>query len=276
MLAAFIVGPARAGELPKAQADGKQSSEREIAKRKIRFANLEWDVKGSGDSKRVGPGPNYFSDSTNNVYLDESGRLHLRITHSRESGGRIRWWCAEVICSQPLGEGYGDYCWQIDSPLTADPNIVFGLFTWDTNAAEENHREIDIELISTWGGPSSEANAQYVVQPWDVKGRRKRWRLDSSPISTHTFNWRPNSIQFLSIVGLQETSPVAATPAQTWTFSGKDVPHHGGERVRMNLWLLGPPAQDAKECEVVIGKFEFNPVGVPDGSPASTGVGSSK
>jgi hypothetical protein len=33
---------------------------------------------------QVGPGPNYFSDSTNNVWLDGMGQLRLRITNRTE------------------------------------------------------------------------------------------------------------------------------------------------------------------------------------------------
>ena len=49
-----------------------------------------WMVKRS--TGRVGPGPNYFSDSTNNVWVDGSNRLHLKITKSGN-----KWQCAEVI-----------------------------------------------------------------------------------------------------------------------------------------------------------------------------------
>src|SRR5436305_806293 len=64
--------------------------------RTISFSGYTWAVKAS--TGRVGPGPNYFSDSTNNVWVDTQGRLHLKIT---KVGGR--WNCAEVINQQSLG-----------------------------------------------------------------------------------------------------------------------------------------------------------------------------
>ena len=39
----------------------------------------------------VGPGPNYFSDSTTNVWTDTNGWLHLRITHRANA-----WQCASI------------------------------------------------------------------------------------------------------------------------------------------------------------------------------------
>ena len=40
----------------------------------INWSNYNWQVK-SGDM--VGPGPNYFSNDTSNVSVDEQGRLHV-------------------------------------------------------------------------------------------------------------------------------------------------------------------------------------------------------
>jgi hypothetical protein len=66
----------------------------------LQFSGYDWLVKTS-DSK-VGPGPNYFSDSADNVFVDAQGQLHLRIT---ESDGR--WYCAEIISTRSFS--YGTY-----------------------------------------------------------------------------------------------------------------------------------------------------------------------
>src|SRR5438034_3134844 len=90
--------------------------------RTISFSGYTWSVKTSVGP--VGPGPNYFSDSTNNVSVDAQGRLHLRITHT---GGN--WYCAEIVCQRTLG--YGNYVFHVDgTPATLDANVVLGLFTW--------------------------------------------------------------------------------------------------------------------------------------------------
>lgn len=54
----------------------------------IGFAGYTWAVKSSAG--KVGPGPNYFSSSTSNVWVDGAG-LHLKITKAK-----ARWYSAEV------------------------------------------------------------------------------------------------------------------------------------------------------------------------------------
>ncbi|HVM50372.1 MAG TPA: hypothetical protein VMU04_20255, partial [Candidatus Acidoferrum sp.] len=49
------------------------------AVRWVSFSGYDWWVKSSTGT--VGPGPNYFSDSTNNLWVDTVGQLHLRITN---------------------------------------------------------------------------------------------------------------------------------------------------------------------------------------------------
>jgi len=117
--------------------------------RSIYFSGENWFVKaGSG---RLGPGPNYFSDSQNNVWVDSQGRLHLRIT---KVGGK--WYCAEVISARSFG--YGTYRFYLDSPVDAlDSNAVVGLFTWSDDPAF-NNRELDIEF-GRWG-TTNNLNAQ--------------------------------------------------------------------------------------------------------------------
>ena len=50
--------------------------------RVISFAGHDWTVKDAGEGK-VGPGPNYFSNSAETVWFDADGRLHLRIERRR-------------------------------------------------------------------------------------------------------------------------------------------------------------------------------------------------
>src|SRR5947209_5357603 len=66
--------------------------------RTLQFSGYDWVVKAS--DHRVGPGPNYFSDSDENISVDAQGRLHLRLT--QRDG---RWHCAEVISAQSFGYG---------------------------------------------------------------------------------------------------------------------------------------------------------------------------
>src|SRR6478736_1205781 len=96
----------------------------------ITFAGRSWKVKIA--STQVGPGPNYFSDSTNNVWVDSTGRLHLRVAKTKG-----RWYCAEVVLNATLG--YGTYRFYLDNAVDAlDPNVVLGIFTWSDDPIYNN------------------------------------------------------------------------------------------------------------------------------------------
>ncbi len=73
----------------------------------IHFSGYDWRVGNSKDN-RQGPGPNYFSDSKENVWLDDGGNLHLKITH-RDG----RWNCAKISLLE--SHGYGTYIFHVAS-----------------------------------------------------------------------------------------------------------------------------------------------------------------
>jgi hypothetical protein len=206
----------------------------------ISFAGYPWTVKTSAGT--VGPGPNQFSDSPQNVWVDAAGQLHLRITH-RDG----RWQCAEVTLGRSLG--YGTYAFTIASAIgNLDPNVVLGLFTWD-DAPADNHREIDIEF-ARWGNAASATNAQYAIQPVGI-GQLNRFAQPQVAPSRHSFAWSPKQIAFLRTPG--------ATPAGSgWLYKGRGVPRAGAERAHINLWLdRGRAPTDGAEIEVVLSGFSF-------------------
>ena len=99
--------------------------------RTIRFSGYDWLVKTS--TVLVGPGPNYFSDDEENVWIDDLGRLHLRVT--RDADGH--WRASEVVLQASLG--YGQYRFALEGTAQElDPNVVLGLFTWQDDPSE-NH-----------------------------------------------------------------------------------------------------------------------------------------
>lgn len=209
--------------------------------RTVAFAGSSWAVKAS--TGVVGPGPNVFSDSGQNVWVDAGGQLHMRITN-RDG----QWQSAEVILDRSLG--YGTYRWTLASPVgRLDPNVVLGLFTWSDDAAY-NHREIDIEM-ARWGNSTSAANAQYAVQPWDGPGNLVRFTQPDASPTTHEFTWTQKSVSFRSATAAGQT-------ISAWNYAGRNVPRAGNERTRMNLWLNGgaPPTNGA-EVEVVLSGFRF-------------------
>lgn len=210
--------------------------------RTVEFSGYSWQVKSS-DDEPIGPGPNHFSDSADNVWVDSSGRLHLKLT--RANG---RWYSAEVINTQRLGRGR--YSFDLDSPVSDfDPNVVLALFTWSNDPAHiarHRHRGIAIKF-SRWAQAANPTNGQYVVQPYFRSGKLKEVRQPPAPSSTQSFDWRQNDVTFTSS---------SAVPS-TWT-SSVDVPPPGSEHVHINLWLYnGAAPTNGRTAEVIIKSFKF-------------------
>lgn len=209
--------------------------------RTIAFSGYSWAVKSS--TEVVGPGPNVFSSSPENVWVDAAGQLHLRVT-SRNG----RWLSAEVFLDRSLG--YGTYRFMIASPVAdLDPNAVLGLFTWNDDPAY-NHREVDVEF-ARWGNAGDPTNGQYVVQPYDRAGNLTRFVQPLSAPSSHSFTWRTKGVNFAS-------TDAAGRTIANWGYTGSSVPRAGGERIHLNLWLnRGLPPADGAEIEVVLSAFSF-------------------
>lgn len=215
----------------------------------LRFSGYDWLVK----SAVGGPGPNNFSDSTNNVWLDTSGRMHLRITHRSN-----QWQCAEIYSTKSLG--YGSYRFRLDSRVdNFDARVVLGLFTY-SNDPVYNNREIDIEF-GRWANRDEARDGQFVVQP-AVPEHRVRFTMPVGLAnSTHQFTWESNRIVFQSLRGAYSPRSDPSDVLTEWTYTSSGVPQAGDENTRMNLWLYqGIPPADLKEVEVVIQSFEFVPL----------------
>lgn len=224
--------------------------DREPVFRTIEFSGRTWKVKAS--ETRAGPGPNYFSDREEDIWVDKNGQLHLRIVFRNG-----RWYCTEVFTAEPLG--YGMYTFTLASRVDRlDKNVVLGLFVWDDTAPEYNYREIDIEF-SRWGEEEGD-NSQFTVQPWDHTGNRHRFNIElREDYSTHSFDWSADSIQFSSFQG-RESPPDPGDEIESWLYDGDDIPPEGEGNARINLWLLnGNPPSDGQEVEVIIEAFEFVP-----------------
>jgi hypothetical protein len=221
----------------------------ERTRRTLRFSGYDWNVKYS-DDLRVGPGPNYFSDAWEDVWVDENDRLHLKIVH-RDGN----WYATEVFTKVPFG--YGKYVFYLASGVDQlDKNVVLGLFTWETVSPPGYHnREIDIEFAK-WGVEGGD-NAQYVVQPCGP--RSFPWGLSGAD-STHGFDWQPRRVYFQSFEGHQAFPVPNADAIQSWEYVGSCIPPEGVGNARINLWLTGGnPPSDGKEVEVIIERFDFLP-----------------
>lgn len=207
----------------------------------IDFSGYPWRVK-QAEKVRVGPGPNYFSDSTANVWIDSEG-LHLKLDF-RDN----KWFCAEVVLNQSLG--YGEYTFQLSSRVDAlDYNAVFAGFIYESTT-----REFDMEFSRALAAPQ---NAQYVVQPFCHSGNLFRFQMPAETLSSHRFLWRADSIVFISWRG-HEAEPAASTTINSWRYEGADIPPPGGERMRFNLWLFQGNAAQTKN-QVIVKSFGFKP-----------------
>jgi len=216
------------------------------SQRYINFSGYEWIVRTSNGNLE-GPGPNLFNDSINNIWLDENGFLHLKITKSMDT-----WYCAEVYSVESFG--YGTYSFKLKSGFeNIDINVVLGLFTY----LDDTH-EIDIEF-SKWGYVNN-LNGQYVVQPYYIEGNVHRFDMDSqNNTSIHSFTWCENYISFSSEIG-NEFGSDSNIKVDDWIYLGNSIPKNSTEKVHINLWLMnGLPPSDNKEYEVIIEEFKFIP-----------------
>ena len=241
------------------------------------FCGEEWNIK-SYENTLVGPGPNYYSNSINNVWKDNQGNLHLRIIKRED-----KWYCAEVYTKRE-GLGYGKYEFDLGEVIMGkrngdreisyendlDENIVVGLFTYDGSlTAHKSRNEIDIEF-ARWGDANGDLG-NFVVWYDATEGNENRnhysFPIDLGDNSTHSFEWTANNIIYIS-------SGIPGCPVypESFEYIGPDeegygyipIPHE--EQVHMNLWLYddtgnnvqGFPADlNVEEVEVVIKNFQF-------------------
>nr|WP_239558542.1 glycoside hydrolase family 16 protein [Peribacillus deserti] len=215
----------------------------------IKFSGYDWYVKDSGNAK-WGPGPNVWSKD--NVWIDQQGRLHLRITKRHGV-----WTCPELYSAETLG--YGTYRFYIDGRIdNLDPNAVLGLFTHDSLSEDANdvhYREIDIEYAK-WGNAGNRNNAHYTVQPYNKEGNLHSFHSPAVTQSMHSFTWKADEITFNSSTGHVTGK---GTTIQEWRYRGDDIPDSKNERVDINLWLFKGKAPASNNVEVIIRKFEFIP-----------------
>ena len=212
--------------------------------RTIQWSGHEWLVRDSGP-ERGGPGPNFWSDSQESVWVDELGRLHLRVRYDKGV-----WYCAEVWNTKSLG--YGRYLFLLSTPPDAiDPRSVIGMFVYANDA-----NEIDIEL-SRWGERRKYPLHQFVVQPAHRKGNKERRDYRSrSTKSAHGFRWRPEGILFESFAGHR----VKGKPFNRWLYQGPDNFKPSTEKIHINHWLYqSKPPLNGKASQIIVDKFIFVP-----------------
>lgn len=225
--------------------------------RAIFFRGQTATVKQS--SFRAGPGPNYFSDREEDVWVDDEDRLHLTVKYYD-----AKWHSTEVILDQSYG--YGVYMIQTESRLDLlDPNIVLGEFTWDTEASDVSFRELDIEYAK-WGNASNSTNAQFAVQPCNACpgcSQCSRFQVnltDENASLTNYLIWTEGKVEFRTYYGKFAVNvvPPASALVHRWALTGDAVPVPGNEKFRFNLWLMnGWAPMSGQDTEVIISDFAY-------------------
>jgi len=209
----------------------------------LNFSGYEWTTSA---------GPIFHAGSRNffdpaNVWTDEKGALHLRI-----SGSPGKWAGAELKLARSLG--YGTYRFQLRDVSHLEPSALLTLITWDGFGTESTRRELDVEL-GRWGDPDN-TNANYVVQPYYVPANIVAFRVPPGTY-THSFRWEAGKVTFSTVAGSGNTGAGRVINQHVFT-SG--VPSPGGESVRIALYVFHQGHIPLKnENEVIIDKFEYLP-----------------
>jgi len=158
----------------------------------LEFSGYYWKIKDFASPAL--PGPNIWSK--NNVWVDDSGNLHLKVSND---GGV--WSCAELQTADLLG--FGTYEFQITGHIDSmDPNVVFAMFTYPLSNRPRGTDEIDMEF-SRWGNPNF-YNGFYGAWGADPSvGQIEHNFYFSLPseVSTYKFVWDSKGIYFETTCG---------------------------------------------------------------------------
>ena len=230
------------GVMALAVVDGEGTAPALPSPKILNFSGYEWTTSA---------GPIFHAGSRNffdpaNVWTDERGSLHLRI-----SGSPGKWAAAELRLMRSLG--YGTYTFQVRDVSHLEPSALLTLITWDGVGTESTRRELDIEL-GRWGYVEN-TNVHYVVQPYYVPANFVAFRAPPG-LYTYSFRWEPGKVTFSTIAGSSKTG--GRVIKQHVFTSG--VPTPGEESVRIALYVFHQGHIPLKnDNEVVIDKFEYLP-----------------
>src|ERR1700746_4177031 len=209
----------------------------------LNFSGYEWTTS-SGPIFHAGS-RNFFDPA--NVWTDETGALHLRI-----SGSPGKWAAAELKLTRSLG--YGTYRFQVRDVSHLEPSALLTLITWDGVGTESDRHELDVEL-GRWGYLDN-PNFKYVVQPYYFHATSVAFRAPPG-LYTHSFRWEPGKVTFSTVAGSGNTGDGRVINQHVFT-SG--VPSPGSGSVRSGLYVFHQGHIPLKnENQVIIDKFEYLP-----------------
>lgn len=204
--------------------------------RTISFQNLDFKVKDSG-SDVMGPNANNWSDSKENVHIDEKGYLNLNLVKKDN-----KWYASEVVL--PLDLGYGRYEFRVIGAMDkVDPNVMMSMFLY----ADDNS-EIDIEFsrFKADSEVNQEGNMQFVVQPYYKAGNTNRFELkQGGSYTSYVIDYRSDSIKFEAYHGNDTSNK--KNLIKEWNYTGKYIPSPEGLKLRANVYIRGKeaPSEDS-------------------------------
>jgi hypothetical protein len=213
----------------------------------VDFSGFTWRVR-KVPSDRGGTANPYNPE---NVYVDPSGALHLRIVNREQ-----QWTCSEVNLTRSLG--YGTYSFTVEDTSQLDPSAVFGIFTWDHSAYSyrQNYNEFDINF-ARWANPQAQ-NAEFVIQPPVVPANISRFTAPAGKLK-NTIMWEPGRISMSTV---REPGGPGEPVTSKHVFTS-EVPSPGLESIRMTLYVYRDPNGELASLhhpvEVVVDRFEFLP-----------------
>lgn len=225
----------------------------------LMYGGIRWIAKNS--SERSEPGNILYSGKPTEIYVDELGKLHLKI--NRRDG---YWYGVDIAADTSLG--YGTYAiftetkfdelgQNIQFEFGITPDADFDSYTLPILAIQ--FTRIQEQYISP---------LRYIVANVEqnlIRERKEKVFRPDEPyrmqglFSTHAITWKKRSCEFASYHDHGLPTPYLAA---LWDFSGSpstglNVPEWTPSSVlRLRLWCLGSPLGD-KPVEIVIKKIVF-------------------
>jgi hypothetical protein len=220
---------------------GKHSARSDaIAPDKITFGGFDWEVyRVPKDSFGIS-----YPNSPSNVWVDNKGWLHLRLTKGAEG-----WTGAEIKLTRSVG--YGTYSFLVDRSSELEPATVFGIHSFDPLDAGQYHRAFDF-MLGQFGDPSIK-NVQYSILPFNVPGNVYRVTIPPAKFM-QSIRWEQGRLTFQT----RATSGHSPLVAEHVFTSG--VPTPGGEQIHINLFAYGnAKIAQMNEAEVIVERFVYLP-----------------
>ncbi len=229
----------------------------------LSWKGYEWNVTNGGMAGIANGDPN-------NVSVDASGYLHLKITKNGTT-----WTAAELYSATNLG--FGTYQWQVSGPIDRmDHTVVLGLSPYGPAAGvgTDGFNEIDTEF-SYWNDEIGKVNMDWGVYPADSKAQHEEddffFSLSGGTQTTTRMVWSSTKIVSTVMSGLV---PIGSTQNELNTQSyeppnAADAIPQQPIPVLLNLWLYEAAPSSGNDVEVVLQDFQFVPEGqpLPDAGP---------